>query len=138
MDSLRGYHPTDLKQKLSDSHEPKKLHNLFMQAPAAIALLEGPQHIYTLANPAYQNLFNRTEEQLIGKTPGEVFPELNGQAIDELFSQVYHTNKAFNASEYPITFNDGGNNKTGYYNFVIQPIQNSDGKVSGLWCMRMR
>lgn len=34
----------------------KKLHALFMQAPVALAILEGPEHTYTFANDAYREL----------------------------------------------------------------------------------
>ena len=43
------------------------LSELFKQAPAAIAVIDAPEMIYTLANPLYQKLFGRTEEQLLGK-----------------------------------------------------------------------
>ncbi|HYP89055.1 MAG TPA: hypothetical protein VEQ59_12900, partial [Polyangiaceae bacterium] len=38
--------------------ERLKQHQLFMQAPVPIAILEGPQHVFTFANPAYRALVN--------------------------------------------------------------------------------
>jgi PAS domain S-box-containing protein len=132
MNSPETYDQQAYSDRLPDEYKAGKLRSLFMQAPAAIALLEGPQHLYTFANPLYQKVFNRTEEQLIGKSPREAFPEVEGQGIYELFDQVYLTGKPFTAAEFPATFQDGDVLKTGYYNFVIQPIRNSEGDVSDL------
>lgn len=126
------YNHSAIGHSLSDEQSIKKLRSLFMQAPAAIALLEGPHHIYTFANPLYQKIFSRTEEQLIGKTPKMVFPEIEGQGIYEIFDRVYDTKEPFIASEFPATFRDCGVVKTGYYNFVVQPVENEAGEVTDL------
>jgi PAS domain S-box-containing protein len=120
------------KSKSSDHKFQQQLRYLFLHAPAAIALLEGPEHIYTFANPLYRKIFNRSEDELIGKTLREVFPEVEGQGIYELFDQAYHSARSFTASEFPASFRDGDSVKIGYYNFVIQPIQNEEGKVTDL------
>lgn len=117
---------------LPASYTEQKLRSLFMQAPAAIALLEGPEHIYTFANPLYQKLFGRTEEELIGKNVQQVFPEIEGQGIYELFHQVFTTGEPFVAGEFPATFQDDGKIKTGYYNFVIQPIKGDADLITDL------
>src|SRR6266481_6259120 len=45
----------------------QRLQSLFMHSPAAVAVTRGPQHVFTLINPRYQDL-NGTRE-LLGK-PG--------------------------------------------------------------------
>jgi PAS domain S-box-containing protein len=45
--------------------ERQKLHALFEQTPVAICILEGPQHVFTFANPAYRLLVGGAE--LTGK-----------------------------------------------------------------------
>lgn len=103
-----------------------------MQTPAGIALMGGLQHVYTFANPLYQKIFNRTEEQLLGKTPKEVFPEVEGQGIFELLDQMYFKNEPISASQFPATFQDGNGIRTGYFNFVLQPVQKDAGSVTDL------
>jgi PAS domain S-box-containing protein len=110
----------------------QKLKSLVMHAPAATALLEGPDHIYTLANSAYQKLYGRTESQLIGRSLKEVFPEVESQGIHEIFQRVYQTGEPFTAQEFPAKFEYGGNTREGYYNFSIQPIKDELGQVSDL------
>lgn len=122
--------PNDVTR--SNGQTEQKLRNLFMQAPAAIALLEGPEHIYTFANPLYQKLFSRTEKELLGNSIRQVFPEVEDQGIYELFHQVFTSGEPFTASEFPATFQDGDKTKTGFYNFVIQPIKNEEGLAADL------
>jgi PAS domain S-box-containing protein len=120
------------KQSGNVRESEESLRSFFMQAPAAIAILEGPEHIYRLANPLYQTLFGRTENQLLQRPLREVFPEVEGQGIYELFQQVYTTGTSFVSAEFPATFSDGGVQKTGYYNFIVHPIKTPTGEVSHL------
>jgi PAS domain S-box-containing protein len=104
--------------------ERLRLHDFFKQAPAAIAVIHGPEHVYELANGFYQKVFNRSEKDLLGKPMRKVFPEINGQGIFELFDTVYETGEAYVANEFPATFDRVGNGtfETGYFSFVAQPI----------------
>jgi len=57
--------------------ERARLRELFAQAPSAICLLGGPDHVYTLANPPYLALIGR--DDVLGRRVRDVFPELAGQ-----------------------------------------------------------
>jgi len=109
-----------------DSH----LVALFMQAPSAIAIVQGPRQVFIFANPRYQALFGRTHEELIGRSIREVWPEVEGQGIYELFEQVYRTGEPYTAHEYEARFMDGDTPKTGYFQFVAQPIKSAQGTVT--------
>ncbi len=106
--------------------------NVFMQVPAAIAVVEGPHQKYVLANALYQKMFNRSEKQLLGKTIREVFPEMEGQGLFELMENIYKSGESFTAHEFPAIFSHNGITKRGYYDFVAQPIKNEDRKVSSI------
>jgi signal transduction histidine kinase/DNA-binding response OmpR family regulator len=110
----------------------EKLKGLLMQAPAAIAIMEGPDHMVTMANNRFLKMYARTEGEIIGKVLRDVYPEVEGQGIYELFDQVYNTGESFTAREFQATFNSGGDRKTGYYDFVIHPIRNNNGKITDL------
>lgn len=110
----------------------QKIKNFFMQAPAAIAIVHGPEHVYTLANLLYQKLFSRTEEQLIGRSIRQVWPEIEGQGIYELFNRVFTSGQPYIAHEFPASFMEKGSMKNGYYDFVAQPIKNSEGRVTDI------
>ena len=58
--------------------ERARLTNLFMQAPAFMAVLHGPQHVFEMANSAYYQLVGHRD--IIGKTVRDALPEIEGQA----------------------------------------------------------
>ncbi|HEU4470791.1 MAG TPA: PAS domain S-box protein [Flavisolibacter sp.] len=115
----------DIDSPLSYEH----LHALLFQSPAAMAVVHGREHVFTLANPLYQKLFGRTEAQLLGKTIRQVWPEVEDQGIWELFDAVFLSGEPFIAHEYEARFKDNGLEKTGYYDFTAQPIKNARGEV---------
>jgi PAS domain S-box-containing protein len=121
--------PSPLKQQSISLQEMK---NFFMQAPAAIAVFNGPEFRYTLVNPIYEVLFDRLESELIGRTLKEVWPDLQGKGIFELFDRVYKTGEPFSANEFPATFLGNSTGETNYYNFILYPVQNSSGNVTDL------
>jgi PAS domain S-box-containing protein len=87
-----------------------QLQNIFLNAPAALCILEGTEHKYILANKAYQKLSKRNAEDLLGQNLREVFPELIGTGKIELFDNVFKTGETFNAPEYAAVIdlkNDG-------------------------------
>ena len=110
----------------------KELHSLFMQAPAAIAIVNGPELKYTLANPLYQETFGRSQGELLGKNMKDVWPEIVDQEIYTRLKKAYKTGEPYVVNALPFTIKNDGLNKTGYINFVAQPIKNDDGKVISL------
>ena len=120
----------EAKKRIAESE--KSLQSFFQNIPAAIAILKVPEQVYTLANSRYLELVNRSEEQLLGKSVLEVFPEVEGQGIFEMVNSVYLSQKPFSTSEYPATFLRGGKMTTGIFNIVLQPVKNQHGEVSEL------
>ena len=48
--------------------ERNRLRDSFVESPAAMALLSGPDHIYTFVNAAYVRVSGRESQQLIGRS----------------------------------------------------------------------
>jgi PAS domain S-box-containing protein len=109
-----------------------RMKSFFNQAPAAIAVLEGPELLFTLANPLYQKLFGRTEEQLLGKSISEVWPGNEGSEISEIFHSVYNSGKPLFAHDFTASFEEDGITKTGYFDFIAHPIQDNEGNLSNI------
>ncbi|WP_048920723.1 PAS domain S-box protein [Rufibacter radiotolerans] len=107
------------------------LHDLFMQAPALVAIQRGPEHIYELVNPNYQRL--APSRQFIGKTVEQAWPELKGQGFFNLLDQVFQTGEPYIGNEMlaQIDRHDNGQMEETYYNFVYQAFK-EDGKVAGI------
>ncbi len=114
-------------KKIED--QANQLQNIFLNTPAAIALLQMPEQKYLMANNLYQKIFAQSEDELIGKSIKEVFPEEEGQAALEIFDQVGKEGKPYTVHEFPARFSDNGTIRLGYFDFVAQPIKNNAGDV---------
>ncbi len=104
--------------------------NLFLEAPAVIGVLRGPQHVHELANEMYLQLAGR---DVLGKSIREALPELEGQGFFELLDNVYTTGEPFIGNELPVKL-DRGNGKLeeAYFNFVYKPTRNSEEEIDGI------
>lgn len=78
----------------------QQLEDLFMQAPAAITILDGPELIFQLVNPIYKQIFPGREIQ--GKPLLKALPELEGTVIPEVLDNVYRTGETYVANELPL------------------------------------
>jgi len=107
------------------------LYSLFMQAPALICVLRGPEHVFDLVNPLYQRLFPTRE--LLGKPIREALPELEGQGFFELLDRVFASGETFTGKESPARLDRTGTGtlEEGYFDFVYQPMT-VDGRIDGV------
>lgn len=121
------------EQKLKETLEKKQeqLQNIFLNAPAAIAIFEGLKHKYVLANKAYEKLSNRKAADLLGKSMHDLFPELKGTGIQDLFDNVLKTGESFSAPEHAlmIDLKNEGVPRQFYFNFSMQPLKNDSGEI---------
>ncbi len=131
--------PTELNKNdpsssLSDGGEARKLqYSLFMQAPACIALLKGPRHVFEFANPLYLQLVGNRD--ILGKTVEEALPEVKEQGFVALLDNVYQTGLPFTANERYLKLDRSGTGQLeeAYLNFVYQPYFDQAGKVEGIF-----
>jgi signal transduction histidine kinase/CheY-like chemotaxis protein len=102
------------------------------QAPAAIALLRGPDHVFELANPRYLSLVGR--RGILHKPVREALPELAGQGIYELLDQVYRTAEPYvgRALRIDIMTGEPPQMQECYFDFVYQPTFDEAGQVDGI------
>jgi PAS domain S-box-containing protein len=113
--------------------EREHLYEVFMQAPAAIAVVEGPEYVFTVANVRYQALVGRGGE-LLGKPLREALPEVLGQGFVEFLDGVRTTGKPFVAHEAKLVIDRDGDGvaETIYVDFVYQPLKTANGSVFGI------
>jgi PAS domain S-box-containing protein len=116
--------------------ERARLQELLAQAPAAIAVLQGPQHVFQSANILYRQLVGNRE--VIGKTIREALPELEGQGIYELLDMVRETGEAYVGRSLRVLIDSDGDGVPNehYYTFVYQPIRDL-GVISGIFIHAM-
>jgi PAS domain S-box-containing protein len=112
--------------------ERQRLYDVFMQAPAAIAVLEGPEHRFTVANPRYRALVGGRD--VVGKGVADALPEIRGQGFVELLDGVRASGEAFVASEAVVRLDRRGNGELEdvFVDFVYQPLKDLTGAVFGI------
>jgi PAS domain S-box-containing protein len=105
---------------------------LIDQAPVAIALLDGPDFVVTMANERALAYWGRTREQVIHKPIFEALPEAGGQGFEELLHQVRATGERFVARERFALITRNGHLETTYLDFVYEPFYDAVGTPSGV------
>jgi PAS domain S-box-containing protein len=113
--------------------EKSRLAYLFMRAPAFIAVLRSPEHIFELTNPAYKQLIGHRD--VIGKTVREALPEFEGREFFRLLDNVFQTGVPYEGREVPLMIQGepGAAPEERFVDFVYQPIIEADGVVSGIF-----
>ena len=112
--------------------ERNRIRELFTRAPAAIAVLSGPEHRWQFVNAELLRVTGRKEAtELIGKTLRETFPETEGRGFFERLDALYQSGIAHVGYEERVTLNrgPGGAAQEAYFNFVYQPLRNVAGAV---------
>ena len=111
-----------------------RLQEIFTRAPAVIATLRGPSHVYESANPHYLELVGRGPE-ILGRPMAEVLPETAEQGFIDLLDQVYQTGEPYFANEMSVKLDRSGTGELEelFVNFVYQPLFEADGSVSGIF-----
>jgi PAS domain S-box-containing protein len=117
----------------SISEERQRLSQLFGEAPAFMALLNGPDHVFELANDAYYQVVGHRE--ILGKPVRDALPEVVGQGFVELLDNVYATGKSFVGRQMPIQLQRKENDSTeqAFVDFIYQPIVDENEQVTGIF-----
>jgi signal transduction histidine kinase len=111
--------------------ERAQMYAVFEQAPVALSVLRGPDHVYELANPIYRAMVGR--KSLVGLRFLEALPELTGSPIAALLDRVYETGEPFCTDEYRADIDRGrGVVEESYWRFNLQPVRDPSGEVTRL------
>lgn len=113
--------------------ERERLRQMFDQAPGLIAMLEGPDHIFTLANAAVRDFLGNRD--IIGRPVREAVPEAVAQGFGDLLDQVYAHGTARVGRGVPFRLEnaEGVAAAERYVDFIFQPITAEDGEVTGIF-----
>jgi PAS domain S-box-containing protein len=132
---------TDLLQRAREAEtatrtlqrETAGLRDLFMQAPGFMAVLSGPDHVFTLSNTAYQQVIGHRD--ITGKTVAEALPELAGQGFYDLLDSVFASGEPYVGLSAPVMLvrAPGGAPEERFLDFIYQPIREPGGAVIGIF-----
>ena len=114
--------------------QQQELTRIFAQAPVAITVLRGPQHVIELANAAICAIWGRTENELLGQPYFEAVPDTAGQGFEEILANVLRTGEPFFINEAPVTLDRAHTNRPtlGYFNFIFQSLRDDQQRPVGV------
>lgn len=124
---------TDLilaKQQVEQSED--NLNVMIAQAPVAMCILSGPDHVITVANHLMVELWGKPQAEVMNKPVFEALPDARGQGLESIMKNVYETGETFYASELPVSLIRNGRPDIVYQNFVYQAYRGADGPVAGV------
>ena len=115
-------------------HEAQQqvLQRVFEQAPVAMGVFAGPQHVVEVCNPGLQAIWGRTGAQVLGRPLLEAMPEFRGQGFEQLLADVLRTGVPYSAQEVPLRVQLQDEAKTLYVNFVYQPLRDGQGDITAV------
>ena len=110
----------------------ERLYRLLMEAPAGICIASGPDLVFELINPLYQQFF--PGRHLLNKPVLEAIPEIKDQPIYDVLKNVYATGKPFEGRELlvPMAREENGTIEDRFFNFIYQPRYNTIGVIDGI------
>ncbi|WP_132537444.1 PAS domain-containing protein [Rhizobium sp. PP-F2F-G48] len=113
--------------------EADSMRRLFESAPSFLCTLEGPHHVVKIVNGAFSRLIGPRAS--VGRLFRSVLPELEDQQVLKLFDRVYATGEALTGRGELIRLKRfaGEAEEDFYLNFVIQPIRDLQGRITGLF-----
>lgn len=106
-----------------------RLRDVLEQTTVAVAVLTGPEHVYSIVSPAYADSPG-AGRPLLGRTVREAFAELVGTGYPETMDQVFQTGAPFSASERRVMLrNRDGALEERYFDVGYQPLRDAAGAV---------
>jgi signal transduction histidine kinase/DNA-binding response OmpR family regulator len=108
--------------------ERSAIESLFEQTPVPVAVLTGPEVVYSIANQAYREVVGNRDVR--HKPILEALPELKGQGFDTLAREVMRTGKPYIGREALVRLNRGGTGQLEdtYFTFIYSPISGEGGE----------
>ena len=123
----------DLNSSLKLLGESREhVRTIIEQAPVGIAMLEGPEHIIEIANPAILKIWGRKLSEVQGIAHAIARPELIGQPVNGWLTEVFETGKSRKNDEFLVRLLDKEGLRDAIVNSVYQPVFSSEGKVTGV------
>jgi PAS domain-containing protein len=112
--------------------EVDRWRELFRQAPAAVALLRGPQHVFEFANDAYLALVGGRD--IVGKPVAEALPEVQGQGFTGLLDGVSRSGKPYLGTGVKVRLQGAGGQAPDerVLDFIYQPVLDGAGAVEAI------
>jgi two-component system sensor histidine kinase VicK len=109
-----------------------RITRFFMQAPAGICILDGPDFVFELVNSPFQQLFPGRE--MLGRPILEALPEIKEQPIWGVLNEVYRTGITYEGREVPVLLakTADGTLEESFFNFTYQARRDEKNNIDGI------
>ncbi|CAN5823318.1 hypothetical protein BH11GEM1_BH11GEM1_33520 [soil metagenome] len=110
-----------------------RLRRVFEQAPAAVAVLRGPEHVFDIVNTAALEVWGATRT-LVGLPIRQALPEIEPIGFTRLLDDVYRTGVPYVGTEVPVRIDSGGQGSSveRFFNLVYQPLHDAEERIEGI------
>ncbi len=124
---------SDRKNFTALESERQKLETIFMNSPAFMAVLRGPDMIFEKMNRRYDSFF--AGRDVIGKTFLEAAPDFDGQSFIELLKKVFNTGESYVGNDVmaKLVKQVQSTSDEMYFDLSYNRIQDSEGKPYGVY-----
>jgi PAS domain S-box-containing protein len=109
-----------------------RIREVFAQAPAFLAVLRSPDHVFEFANEAYMRLVGH--RPIIGRRVVDALPEVQEQGFVDLLDRVYSTGTSYVGRATPVMLERvrGSAPEERFLDFVYKPLTGPDGTIEGI------
>ncbi len=128
---MRDLRPERALQKALKKRE-ENFRDLVLQAPFAIAVMKGPDHVLEIVNSKMMEIWGKTEEQLLDKPVFEAIPEARGIGLEEKLKKALFSGQTEGEYERKLIFSHHGHDSHIYVNYVYEPLRESNGEITGV------
>lgn len=108
------------------------LRNMIRQAPVAMCILRGPQHVVEIANERMFEVWGKSSSELLHRPIFEGLPEARNQGFEQMLHSVLFTGQPVSAHEIPAQLPRNGVVQEVFLNFVYQPFYDGDKSITGV------
>ena len=111
--------------------EREQFRAVFEQAPVAVAVLRGRDHVFESANPGYRRMVGGRD--VLGLTVAAALPEVVGQGFITLLDRVLETGEPHVGYAVPISLQEsGGGFRDHFVDLMYHPLRDLSGAVTGI------
>ncbi|MES2177631.1 MAG: PAS domain S-box protein [Gemmatimonadota bacterium] len=110
--------------------ERNRLAAIFTESPAFIAVMRGPAHVFEMANHEFIRLIGRNPMGIAGR---DAITEDSGKRLFARADEVLATGRPYVGTHATMTLHGRtGEEHAQVVNFVLQPMEEADGAISGV------